>query len=58
VVGLPLLELLQLGEVEGVCVEVPLRVADMEGVTVLDAVPLPLVLGLAPELRVEAAEGD
>jgi len=52
------LELLQLGEVEGVCVQVPLRVADMEGVTVLDAVPLPLVLGLAPELRVEAAEGD
>ena len=56
--GLPLLELLQLGEVEGVCVEVPLRVADMEGVTVLDPVPLPLVLGLAPALSVEAAEGD
>jgi len=57
-VGLPLLELLQLGEVEGVTVAVPLRVADIEGVTVLDPVPLPLVLGLAPLLRVEAADGD
>ena len=52
------MELLQLGEVEGVCVDVPLRVADMDGETVLLPVPLGLVLGLAPALRVEGAEGD
>jgi len=56
-VALPELELLALAAEEGVPDPVPLTVTLWLGVWLLLPVPLLLVLGLAPLLRVEAADG-
>ena len=56
-VGLPVAELLLLGSTEGEPVLVPLQVMLWLGVWLLLPVPEGLALGLAPLLRVEAADG-
>ena len=56
-VGLAVAELLTLGSTEGEPVLVPLPVVLWLGVWLLEPVPEGLLLGLAPLLRVEAADG-